>query len=99
MRISVPHHTTRSAARQKVEQRLGGLLSQFGGQAQELHHEWTGDVLKFKGKARGFSVEGSIEVTDAEIVIDGKLPFIAMPFEPRIREAVKREADTMFRTA
>jgi hypothetical protein len=99
MRIAVPHHTTRQLARQKVEQRLGALLGQFGGHAQDVQHEWSGDVLKFKGKARGFSLEGSVEVTDDSIIIDGKLPFMAKPFEPRIREAVLKEAESMFRTA
>ena len=99
MRIAIPHNTTRQDARARVEMKVGGLLAQFGGRADEIEHEWTGDTLRFKGKARGFSVSGTLEVTDSEVVIDGKLPFIAMAFEPRIREAVKREAETMFRIA
>jgi Putative polyhydroxyalkanoic acid system protein (PHA_gran_rgn) len=96
MRIAVPHKTTKANARAKVEQKLGALLGQFGSKADELEHEWTGDTLHFKGKARGFSVSGTLEVTDQEVVLDGKLPLIAMPFEPKIKEAVKREAETMF---
>lgn len=86
-------------ARQRVEQRLGQLLGQFGNQADDLHHEWSGDMLRFKGKARGLSVEGTVEITDAAVIIDAKLPFIAMPFEGRIRQTVEQEAERMFRTA
>jgi hypothetical protein len=99
MRIAVSHHTTKDKARQKVEQRLSSLLSQFGGHAEDMKHEWLGDTLRFKGKARGMKVEGTVEITDAEVIIDGKLPLIALPFEGRVREAVLREADSMFRTA
>ncbi|HEX2061718.1 MAG TPA: polyhydroxyalkanoic acid system family protein [Thermoanaerobaculia bacterium] len=99
MRIAVPHNTTKDVARAKLDQRLGSLLSQFGHQAEEMEHEWIGDTLRFKGKARGLKVEGTVEVTDAAVIIDGKLPLIAMPFESRIREAVQREADAMFRMA
>ena len=99
MRIAVPHNTSREIARNKVEQRLGQLLSQFGGHAEDLQHEWSGDTLSFKGKAKGLKVEGTVEVTDAAVIIDGKLPLIAMPFEGRIRDAVQREADSMFRMA
>jgi len=99
MRIAVPHNTTREIARRKVQERLGQLLSQFGGHADDVEHEWIGDTLRFKGKARGLSLQGTAEVTDAAIIIDAKLPLIAMPFEGRIREAVQREADAMFRTA
>ena len=99
MRIAVPHHTTKDKARSRVEQKLSALLNQIGGQADEVEHSWAGDTLTFKGKARGFKLEGTVEVTDAEIVVNGKLPMMALPFEGKIREAVKREADAMFRTA
>jgi DNA anti-recombination protein RmuC len=99
MRIDVPHNTTRERARAKVEERLGQLLSQFGGHAEDVQHEWLGDTLRFKGKARGLTLEGTAEVTDAAIVIDAKVPLLARPFEGKIREAVKREADEMFRMA
>ncbi|MBV8519974.1 MAG: polyhydroxyalkanoic acid system family protein [Acidobacteria bacterium] len=97
MRIAVPHHTTKTVARQKVEQRLGQLLGQFGGHADEVQHDWSGDTLRFKGKARGLSVEGTLEVTDSDVVISSKLPLIAMPFEGKIRQAVEKEAESMFR--
>src|SRR5688572_30348123 len=97
MRIAVPHNMNREEARRRVDQRLSSLLSQFGSQAEEMEHEWRGDTLRFKGKAKGLKVEGTVEVTDAAMIVDAKLPFIAMPFEGRIREAVQKEADTMFR--
>ena len=99
MRIAVPHHTSKDAARKKVDQRLGQLLSQFGGHAEGIDHYWAGDTMQFKGKARGMTIEGTVEVTDTEIVLDAKLPLMAKMFEGRIRQAVEREADAMFRTA
>ena len=99
MRITIPHHTSRANARTTIEQKVAALLNQFGGRVDDLQQQWTGDTLEFKGKARGFKVEGTVEVTDQEIILEGKLPLMALPFEPRIREAVKREAENMFRTA
>jgi putative polyhydroxyalkanoate system protein len=99
MRIAIPHHTTRANARTTIEQKVATLLNQFGGRVDDLEQQWTGDTLDFKGKARGFKVEGTVEVTDQEIILEGKLPLMALPFEPRIREAVKREAENLFRTA
>jgi hypothetical protein len=96
MQIAIPHKTTKQNARAKVEQKLGALLGQFGSRADEMEHEWTGDTLRFKGKARGFSVSGTVDITDTEVIIDGKLPMLAIPFESKIREAVKREGETMF---
>ena len=99
MHIAVPHHTTRAKARSQIELRLGQLLGQFSHHADDLHHEWSGDTLRFRGKARGLSVEGTVEVTDSEVIIRGKLPLLAKPFEGRIKQTVEQEAGKMFRTA
>ncbi len=97
MRIDVPHNTTKERARKRVEERIGQLLSQFGGHAQDVEHGWEGDTLRFKGKAKGLALSGSAEVTDAAVVIQAKLPLLARAFEGKIREAVQREAESMFR--
>lgn len=99
MRIELPHNTTRAEARQTVESRLGDLLGQFGGHADQVNHEWNGDTLHFNFKARGMSAKGTLEVTDSDVIIDGKLPLMAMPFESRIRSAVQKEAESMFKLA
>ncbi|HEX8154862.1 MAG TPA: polyhydroxyalkanoic acid system family protein [Thermoanaerobaculia bacterium] len=99
MRVAVPHHTTRENARQTVERKLAQMLAQFGHQAQEVDHYWLGDTLKFKGRASGFTLEGTLEVTDAELVIDVHVPLFAKPFESRIRHTVEKEAAAMFRLA
>ena len=99
MRIAVQHHTTKDMARKKVEQRLDQLLGQFGAKADEIQHDWTGDTLHFKGKARGMTLEGTLEITATDVILDAKLPLLARAFEPRIRAAVEKEADSMFRMA
>jgi len=62
----------------------------------DVDHRWEGDRLVFSGKAKGFRANGTVEVTEAEVIIDGKLPLIAKPFEPRIRSTIEREAEGMF---
>ena len=97
MRIAVPHNTTKAAARRRVEEGIGQLLGQFSDRAEDVTHEWSGDTLRFRGKARGLTVEGTLEDTVAAVIIDGELPLIARPFESRIRQAVEREAEQIFR--
>lgn len=99
MRIAVPHNTTKDRARKIIEQRIGDLTRQFGHHADDVQQDWFGDTLKFRGKARGLTVEGTVEITDQVVIIDGKLPLIAKPFEGRIRQTVESEAERMFRTA
>jgi len=96
MRVTVPHNTDRATARQKVEARLQQLLAQYGSYLNDIDRRWEGDRLVFSGSARGFKVNGSVEVTDSEVIFDGKLPLLAKPFEPRIKSTIEREAAAMF---
>ncbi len=99
MRIAVPHRTTRAKARKIVQQRMADAQSQFGKFIDSANYEWTGDLLNFQIKAKGFTGKGTLEITDTELIIDGKLPLLAKPFESRIKHTVEREAESMFRTA
>lgn len=99
MRIAIEHHTTRDKARKIVEQRLKNAEKQYGQMASDLDWEWQGDTLHVSMKAKGMSLKGTLEVTDTSVIVDGKLPLLARPFETKIRHTVEREAESMFRTA
>jgi putative polyhydroxyalkanoate system protein len=96
MHITVPHHTTREEARRKIEERMANLERQYGHYASDIDKSWDGDRLNFSVKARGMSGSGSLEITDTEVIVDGKLPLMARPFESRIKSTIEREAAAMF---
>ena len=99
MRIAVPHKTDKVTARQKIEERLHQVLATYGGYLSEAEHYWEGDRLFFSGKAKGMKANGTVDITESEVIIDGKLPLLAKPFEPRIKNTIEREAEAMFRRA
>jgi hypothetical protein len=96
MRIVIPHHTDKASARRRIEARLEELLGEHGHYLSEINQHWEGDRLVFSGTAKGFKVNGSVEITDSEVILDGKLPLIAKPFESRIKSTIEREASTIF---
>ncbi|HEX9406504.1 MAG TPA: polyhydroxyalkanoic acid system family protein [Thermoanaerobaculia bacterium] len=99
MRVAIPHNTDKTTARQKIEERLHQVMATYGHYLSAADHHWEGDRLLFSGKAKGMKANGSVEVTDSEVIIDGKLPLLAKPFEPRIKSTIEREAEAIFRTA
>jgi len=98
MRIAVTHKTDKATARRKIEDRLQQLLATYGNYLTDIEHRWEGDRLFFAGKAKGMKANGTVDVTENEVIIDGKLPLLAKPFEPRIKSTIEREAESMFRT-
>ena len=99
MRIAVPHNTTKARAKKIVEQRLKNLEREHGSKADDFDYEWHGHTLHLNAKAKGFSLKGTVEITDTDVIVDGKLPLLAKPFEKKIRHTVELEAEKMFRTA
>jgi len=99
MKVTVPHNTTQEEAREKIARRLAGLLIQYGHYLTESQTTWTGHRLEFSGKAKGFTASGTLEITEIEVILDGKLPLIARPFEPKIKSAIEQEAASMFGSA
>jgi hypothetical protein len=96
MKVTVPHHTSKENARKIIDGRLAGLLAQYGHYLSESQTTWTGDRLDFSGKAKGFKASGTLEITEIEVIVDGKLPLIARPFEPKIKSAIEQEAASLF---
>jgi hypothetical protein len=97
MRIIVPHNTDKETARRRLTERIAQLFGQYGHYLGDSSHQWSGDTLTFSGSAKGMKVNGTVEVTDRDIMIDGKLPLIAKPFESRIKSQIEKEAEEMFR--
>jgi len=93
MRIVIPHHTDRINARRRIDARLQDLLGQHGHYLSDINQHWEGDRLVFSGSAKGFKANGSVEVTDTDVIIDGKLPLIAKPFESRIKGTIERDVE------
>ena len=96
MRIVVPHRTDRDTARRKINERIAQLLAQYNHYLSESEQRWEGDRLLFSGSAKGFKTTGIVEITDSEVIIDGKLPLLARPFESRVKSTIEREAAAMF---
>jgi hypothetical protein len=96
MRIQVPHHTDRVTARGKIENLLRDMQTRHGHMVTDLDQHWEGDQLLFSLRAKGFHVSGYLEVTDTDLIVDGKLPFLAKPFEPKMKEIIQREASVHF---
>lgn len=96
MKITVPHNTDKQTARQKIDARLQELLATYGHYLTDIEHRWEGDRLFWAGKAKGLKAAGTVDITDSEVIVEGKVPLLAKPFEPRIKNTIEREAAAIF---
>jgi len=99
MKIELPHHTTPAQAKKKLTNLLTKLKSKHEDLISDLDQRWEGDKLVFGFKAKGMSAKGHIEITDDAVLLDGKLPLLARPFESKIKKLIESEAKSLFKKA
>jgi vacuolar-type H+-ATPase subunit B/Vma2 len=96
MKVSREHGVTKEEASHKLDGFLEEVLKEYGSRVSEHNHEWTDDTMRFSGKASGFSVSGTVQVTDTTVTIDVGLPMMARIFEGQLRGRVDGVLDSLF---
>ena len=84
---------TRDAAMQLTDKILPGFIEQAGDNVSNVERQWDGNVLRFAFRTRGMKIKGTFLVTDDEVIVESKLPFVARPFEGRVRSAIEEQLD------
>jgi putative polyhydroxyalkanoate system protein len=93
MKVTVQHDLTRDEARRRIESMIRQAQQRFGHAVSDVQQQWESDFLRFDFKTAGMKVNGEVEVTDREATVDIKLPLLAMPLEPKIRQMITAEAE------
>jgi len=95
LNMKVDHHLPQVEALRRVQGLLGQVKTQFADKISELREEWNGDTGKFSFLAMGFSVSGTLSVTDNAVEIDGKLPFAVGFFKGKIESTIRERAEQL----
>ena len=93
--IVVPHRLSEDEAAARIRNLLADMKRQYAAYFTDLEESWNGNDGRFKVKAMGFNVSGTIDVQPSEVRLDADLPFAAMPFKGRIEQVIREEAERL----
>ena len=96
MRFSYDHGVPKEQAIQALKDLRPHLLSRFGNQVSDLREHWAENVLSMSFAASGFKAAGTLTVEDGSLMLDAKLPWVARPFEGRIKRGIQETLDSVF---
>jgi hypothetical protein len=88
MHIVIPHKTTQSKAVEKVKEGIEKGRAQIAEQAVINEERWEGNTLHFGVSLQGKKITGTLEIGEADYVLDAKLPLMWRIFEGRIEAEV-----------
>lgn len=90
--ISVPHQLPQEEALSRVKNLLAEVQEEQKHLIDDLSEEWDGNNAKFSFNAKGFSLDGTIQVNEKDVTIQGDLPFMLSFFKGKIEEVIKNKA-------
>ena len=82
--VKTPHALGREAAVERLKHFADKVAKHYKDQVSRLESKWDENKLNFSLTVYGFSFGGVITVSDAEAVMEGTMPFAALPFRGRI---------------
>ncbi len=91
VKIITPHNMTQDAAKATVDKLVPELMRQFGERVSNLRFAWRGYVMDVSGQRAIFNIRGTLQVTDAELVLD--VEAIPLLLKGRIRAQLEQWFD------
>ena len=95
MHLAIPHKMTQAAAAAKVKNALDENRAQIAHYAAITKEEWQGSTLNFTVDLQGKEISGTLEVTEADYVLDAKLPLMWRMFEDRIESEIAKRVQSL----
>jgi hypothetical protein len=89
--VTTPHALGKEAAIARLKHFADHVAAQYKDQVSRLESNWNLDRLNFKITAYGFTFSGVVTVSDGDAVLNGTLPFAALPFRGRIESGFASE--------
>ena len=91
MHFKIPHKMRQFDAVQKVKKALEDARPQLKDQAVINAEKWDGNTLNFDVTVQGKRITGTLEVSEADFIIDAKLPLLWRMFEGMIEKEIAKQ--------
>ena len=95
--LEIQHNLSKDIALERIKTILPTLQTQYSDLISELEEKWSGYTNKFKFRIKGFKVSGIVTFQDKAILLDGDLPFFALPFKDQIEQTILAEANKILK--
>jgi hypothetical protein len=89
VKVTVEHGLTQDEAARRVRSWLEEMMDDVGHEAEEVGVDWAEHRAEFAVRAQGMRFSGSLRVTAATVLVEGKLPLMARPFRSRIEGYIR----------
>ena len=97
MKIEYNHNLGKEEAYNRINNLLNKLQDQYKDMISDPQKTWnsTKDEMDFIVNIKGYHLSGKVYIKDKQIVLEGKLPFVARMFSGKIKGIIKEKLETL----
>ena len=88
---SVTHKLGTAAATERLKTFLEDVRRDHGDKLTDPRGEWQGNTLHFSFSIYGMGIQGTMEVSDSGVNVNGKLPLAASFFRGQVEKSIRDE--------
>jgi len=98
MRIDYQHKLTRKEAYIRINDLLLELQKQYADKISSPKTSWNPEhtVMEYSMEIMGIRTKGKVTLDNNQVILEGKLPFIARIFSRKIEEIIIKQLDDLF---
>ena len=88
--MATTHNLGREEAARRLKEKFDLVREHYGSHVNNLRENWSDHTFSFGFKAMGMGITGTVQVDDASVKLDAKLPMAAMLFKGSIERQISR---------
>ncbi len=92
VKVVVNHSLDKSDAKERIKKLFDKLKEDFQDKISEVNEVWNESHSDFSFKIMGLLMKGRLSVSNSDVLLDGQIPFTALPFKSLIESTIKKEA-------
>ncbi len=89
--METSHSLSREEATRRLKEKFITVRDRYGSHVDNLNENWTDHTFYFAFKAMGMGVTGTVQVEDASVILDVRLPLAIMLFKSAIERQIRQE--------
>lgn len=93
--VVVPHQLGRVEAKRRLATGFGDLKARFADKLTAVDDRWTGDHLDLDIRALGQSIAAAVEVGDADIRVEVRLPWLLAVIAEKAKGLIQQEGSRL----
>ncbi len=90
-RTEVTHSLGKQPATERLMRFIDRVRQQYADQVSDVEGQWRDHIMTFSITTYGFTISGTLTVSDDRVDVQGRLPLAALPFRGKIEQAIGAE--------